>query len=390
MATYGRLPVAFSHGEGPYLYDTDGHRYLDALGGIAVCSLGHAHPAVAGAIADQAGTLMHTSNLYGIPKQEALADRLCALSGMDKVFFANSGAESVEAAIKLARRHGHNQGIDIPQVVVMENSFHGRTMATLTASGNRKVHAGFEPLVQGFIRAPYNDLEFLRNLAKSRQDIVAILVEPVQGEGGVNIPAPGYLSDIRRLCDQQGWLMMLDEVQTGIARTGRWFGFQHDDAATPDVMSLAKALGNGMPIGACLARGPAAEVLVAGTHGSTFGGNPLACAAAAAVLDTIEAEQLVARAEALGQAMLAGLRKNLGELDFVRDIRGCGLMIGIEVDRPAGALVQRALEQHRLLINVTADRVVRLLPPLILSDDQADSIVDIVSRLVRELPTAAA
>jgi len=388
MTTYGRLPVAFLRGEGPYLYDADDQRYLDALSGIAVCSLGHAHPAVASTLASQASTLIHTSNVYRIPAQEALAERLCGLTGMDAAFFCNSGAESVEAAIKLARRRGNQQDIDVPQIVVMENSFHGRTMATLSASGSRKVQAGFEPLVQGFIRAPYNDLEFLRNLGRNRQDVVAVLVEPVQGEGGVNIPEPGYLSGIRELCNQYGWLMMLDEVQTGIGRTGKWFGFQHD-GARPDVISLAKALGNGMPIGACLARGDAAGVLVPGTHGSTFGGNPLACSVALTVLDTISEQGLVERAAQLGETMLAGFREQLGELDIVRHIRGQGLLLGIELDRPAGVLVQRALEQQHLLINVTADKVVRLLPPLIITDEQAQTIVDQVSQLVKELPLGA-
>ena len=387
MTTYGRLPVAFSRGEGPYLYDADEQQYLDAISGVAVCSLGHAHPEIARTLAAQAATLMHTSNLYRIPAQEELAGRLCAMTGMDAGFFCNSGAESVETAIKLARRHGNQQEIDVPQIVVMENSFHGRTMATLTASGSRKVQAGFEPLVQGFIRAPYNDLEFLRSLGHNRQDVVAVLVEPVQGEGGVNIPEAGYLSGIRELCDEFGWLMMLDEVQTGIGRTGRWFGFEHD-GARPDVISLAKALGNGMPIGACLARGDAAGVLVPGTHGSTYGGNPLACKVALKVLDIITEQGLVERAAVLGESMLAGFREQLGELDIVRNIRGRGLMLGIELDRPAGVLVQRALER-KLLINVTADKVVRLLPPLILNDAQAQTIVDQVSELVRELPLGA-
>ena len=388
MTTYGRLPVAFLRGEGAYLFDADDQRYLDAVSGVAVCSLGHAHPAIANTLATQAATLIHTSNLYQIPAQQALADRLCGMTGMDAAFFCNSGAESVEAAIKLARRHGNQQDIDIPQIVVMENSFHGRTMATLSASGSRKVQAGFEPLVQGFIRAPYNDLEFLRSLGRNRQDIIAVLVEPVQGEGGVNIPEPGYLSGIRELCDEYGWLMMLDEVQTGIGRTGKWFGFQHD-GARPDVISLAKALGNGMPIGACLARGNAAGVLVPGTHGSTFGGNPLACSVAMTVLDSIAGQGLIERAAHLGEILLAGLREQLGELDIVRHIRGQGLLLGIELDRPADVLVQRALQQHHLLINVTADRVIRLLPPLIISDAQAQTIINQVSQLVRELPLGA-
>ena len=382
MRTYARLPVSFSHGLGAWLYDTDGNKYLDALCGIAVCGLGHAHPAVSEAICRQAGQLLHTSNLYGIPSQQALADKLCALSGMETVFLAKSGAESVEAALKIARLYGHSKGIGQPCVAVMDNSFHGRTLATLSATGSRKVQAGFEPLVQGFVRVPFDDLDSLAAVARDRPDVVAVLVEPIQGEGGVRVPHEGYLEGMRRLCDEHGWLLMLDEIQTGIGRTGAWFACQHE-GVRPDVMTLAKGLGNGVPIGACLARGPAASAFAPGNHGSTFGGNPLVCSAAHAVLDTISEQTLVARAETLGKTMLETFREQLADLDFVTDIRGKGLMIGIELDRPAGDLVGRALAEG-LLINVTADKVVRLLPPLILSDDEAQQVVSTVSRLVRE------
>ncbi len=383
MNTYSRLPVAFVRGEGAWLEDAGGRRYLDALSGIAVCSLGHAHPAVREALCRQAGELVHTSNLYRIPQQEALGTRLCAAAGMDRVFFANSGAEANEAAIKLARLYGHNQGIEEPAIVVMEGSFHGRTLATLTATGNRRVQAGFEPLLRGFVRAPYDDLEAIRTIAANNRSVVAVLVEPVQGEGGVRVPDPGHLAGLREICDEQGWLLMLDEIQTGMGRTGRLFAFQHHAELQPDVLTLAKALGNGVPIGACLARGLAAEVLMPGSHGSTFGGNPLACAAGLAVLDTLQAEDLPARAAELGARMQQAFRERLAGVDGVRDIRGLGLMLGIELDRPCGELVGHALEAG-LLINVTAERVVRLLPPLILTDEEADLVVDRVGTLIRD------
>lgn len=380
MHTYARLPVAFVRGEGAWLYDETGTPYLDALSGIAVCGLGHAHPAVQAALADQAATLLHTSNLYRIPLQERLGERLCTQAGMDKVFFGNSGAEANEAAIKLARLYGHQRGIELPEIVVMENSFHGRTLATLTATGNRKVQAGFEPLVRGFVRAPYGDVEALRTIAANRPGVVAILVEPIQGEGGIRIPPESYLRDLRALCDEFGWLLMLDEIQTGMGRAGRWFAHQLA-GIRPDVMTLAKALGNGVPIGACLARGPAAEVFAPGNHGSTFGGNPLACRAALAVVDTIESHGLVERAAALGSRLLDALRARVGGLPGVVEVRGCGLLLGIELDRPCGELVGRALEE-RLLINVTAGNVIRLLPPLILDDAQAERLVDSLGSLL--------
>ncbi|MEN8179610.1 MAG: aspartate aminotransferase family protein [Pseudomonadota bacterium] len=382
MATYKRLPVTFSKGEGAWLWDSEGDRYLDALAGIAVCGLGHAHPAIQQALCEQAGTLIHTSNIYGIQHQQSLGDNLTRLAEMDRVFFSNSGAEANEAAIKIARLYGHQKAIDNPAIIVMENSFHGRTLATLTATGNRKVQAGFEPLVKGFIRVPFADIEAIEDVAKNNGDVVAVLVEPVQGEGGVNIPPSDYLNRIREICDRQGWLMMLDEIQTGMGRTGKMFAHQHN-GIQPDVMTLAKGLGNGVPIGACLAKGPAAEVLGPGAHGSTFGGNPLVCRVGLSVLKTLESEQLVERAAALGQQMLASFRDRLLELDGVTDVRGSGLMIGLELDRPCGELVTQALERG-LLINVTADSVIRLLPPLIISDDEAEQIIDTVSALVAD------
>jgi acetylornithine aminotransferase len=382
MSTYARLPVQFDHGNGIWLWDTEGRQYLDALSGIAVCALGHAHPDVARALAEQAGRLVHTSNLYGIGLQEELADRLCTLSGMERVFFCNSGAEANEAAIKIARLYGHRRDISCPAIIVMENSFHGRTLATLTATGNRKVQAGFEPLVHGFLRVPFNDLAAIHTVAENDNDVIAVLVEPVQGEGGIHIPDPGYLRGIREICDEQGWLMMLDEIQSGIGRTGKWFAYQHE-SLLPDVVTVAKALGNGVPIGSCMARGIAAEILQPGSHGTTFGGNPLSARAALAVLDCIESENLVANAGILGQKLRNGFIEKLSGTAGVTDIRGSGLMIGIELDRPCGELVRMALDCG-LLINVTAERVVRLLPPLITSDHQAEMIVEKVSELIRE------
>ncbi|NOR20445.1 MAG: acetylornithine/succinylornithine family transaminase [Xanthomonadales bacterium] len=382
MSTYNRLPVSFERGEGIWLWDTEGKQYFDAISGIAVCGLGHAHPAVTRAITEQAARLVHTSNLYGIALQEQLADKLCGLAGMDRVFFSNSGAEANEAAIKIARLFGHSKGIDNPAIIVMENSFHGRTLATLTATGNRKVQAGFEPLVQGFIRVPYDNPDAIRTVADNSTRVVAVLVEPIQGEGGVNVPAANYLADIRAICDDNDWLMMLDEIQTGMGRTGKWFAYQHCDIV-PDVVTLAKALGNGVPIGACLAGGKAAEMMQPGSHGTTFGGNPLACHAALAVIETMQQEKLVAAAGKLGQHLLQGFSAALAELEGVTNIRGRGLMIGIELDRPCTELVGKALMQG-LLINVANENVVRLLPPLVLTEHQADMIVEQVSSLIRE------
>ncbi len=379
--TYDRMAVTFSRGEGAWLWDTPGRRYLDAVSGIAVCGLGHCHPAVTRALCEQANALVHTSNLYQIALQQELSDRLCQISDMGGAFFCNSGAEANEAAIKLARLYGHGRNIRQPSIIVMEGSFHGRTLATLSATGSRKVQAGFEPLVQGFRRVPYGDLAAVQQVADNTSDTVAVLVEPILGEGGIIVPPPGYLQGLRRLCDKRGWLLMLDEIQTGMCRTGKWFAHQHDNVK-PDVMTLAKALGNGVPIGVCLARGAAADVFRPGNHGSTFGGNPLACRVGLAVIETTEAQGLAERAAMLGERMLAGLKKGLSGLPWVKGVRGMGLMLGIELDRPCRELVTAAFDRG-VLINVTAGSVVRLLPPLIIDDQQAEQIVDTVIETTR-------
>jgi acetylornithine aminotransferase len=382
MNVFNRLSVAFDHGEGAWLYDTDGNKYLDALCGIAVTGLGHAHPAVTRAISEQAGKLIHCSNLYTIPLQEQLAAKLTRISGMDNAFFANSGAEANEAAIKLARRYGHGRNIDNPAIIVMEQSFHGRTLATLSATGNRASQQGFEPLVSGFVRVPFDDVEAVRQVARNNPNVVAILVEPVQGEGGIHIPADDYLQQLREICDQHQWLLMLDEVQSGNGRTGRYFAYQHTDIL-PDVVTTAKGLGNGFPIGACLARGIAAEVLTPGSHGTTYGGNPLACAAAIAVVDTIEQDNLCQRATELGNRIADGFRIQLGGATYVKEIRNKGLMIGIELAE-AGSELAVLAKVKGILLNVTGGgRVVRLLPPLILSDQEADLLVNTVAQLIR-------
>ena len=378
MPTYARLPVCFERGEGAWLWDTDGKRYLDALSGIAVCNLGHAHPRVTAAIAAQAGRLVHTSNLYRVGLQETLADELTLAGHMDNVFFCNSGAEANEAAIKLARKYGHELGVECPAILVMESSFHGRTLATLSATGNRKVQDGFEPLVSGFVRVPYDDAQAVE--AMDDPNVVAILVEPVQGEGGVRIPKLDYLKRLREICNQRRWLLMLDEVQTGMGRTGSLFAYQQADCL-PDVFTLAKALGNGVPIGACLARGKAAEILTAGKHGSTFGGNPLACSAALAVLTSLREDNLVLRASQLGSALAEQFRAEFKENPHVTEVRNKGLMIGIQLDQACGELVAMALEQG-LLINVTAESTIRLLPPLVFTDDQAELLVMKLANIV--------
>ena len=380
MNTYGRLPVSFVKGNGAYLQDDKSNQYLDALTGIAVCGLGHAHPKVAEALSEQGQTLVHTSNLYDIPHQTRLAERLCALSGMDNAFFCNSGAEANEAAIKLARLKGNRAGNLTPSVVVVEGSFHGRTMATLTATGNRKVHAGFEPLLGGFVRAPFDDIGAIQAIADNNPGVVAVLVEPILGEGGIHIPDNGYLPALRKICDQQGWLLMLDEVQTGNARTGEYFAYQHGDCL-PDIVTTAKGLGNGVPIGACLARGEAAELFVPGNHGSTFGGNPLACAAAHAVLDVIEEEDICGQAKLQGQRIVDGLRTALAGNNSVTEVRGLGMMIAVELNNDAPSLVSDALEDG-LLINVTQGNIVRLLPPLNLSNEEADELVSKLATLL--------
>ncbi len=382
MPTYSRLPVTFERGEGAWLLDENNNRYLDALSGIAVCNLGHAHPAVHRAICAQSEKLLHTSNIYKIAAQESLADKLTEKSGMDNVFFCNSGAEANEAAIKLARKYGHERGIENPAIIVMEKSFHGRTLATLSATGNSKVQQGFAPLVEGFVRVPYNDISAIEQALGQDKNIVAVLVEPIQGEGGVNIPAADYLNRIRNLCDQHELLMMLDEIQTGIGRTGKFLAFQHNNII-PDVCTLAKALGNGVPIGACLASGKAAQLLTAGNHGSTFGGNPLACSAALAVLATLDKENLVEQAQQKGQAICAGFIEHLKSNKHVVDIRNKGLMIGIELDSPCAELVKSALQQ-RLLINVTNETTIRLLPPLIIDEQQIKLLVETLSTLITE------
>lgn len=379
MTTYAPLPVTFSHGKGAVLTDTNGKEYLDALAGIAVCGLGHAHPAVTKAITEQAGLLLHTSNLYQIDKQQKLADKLCEISGLDRVFFSNSGAEANEAAIKLARLYGHQKKIDTPTIIVMENSFHGRTMATLSATGSRKVQAGFEPLVQGFVRVMFNDIKSVENNT-SNKNIVAVMVEPIQGESGIQIPDTDYLNKLRSLCDKNNWLLILDEIQTSMGRTGQWFAFQHN-GIKPDIMTLAKSLGNGVPIGACLANEKTASIMKPGNHGSTFGGNPLACAAALAVIETIESEQLISKAAETGSYLLSGIKNKLQSISGVRDIRGLGLMIGIELENPCTELVSQALDKG-LLLSVQVENVIRLLPPLILNKEQADTIIEQVSQLV--------
>lgn len=381
MPTYGRLAVTFTKGEGAWLWDQDNKRYLDALSGIAVCNLGHSHTAVHQAICQQSQQLLHTSNIYNIPQQEQLATKLCQLSGMDNVFFCNSGTEANEAAIKIARLYGQQKNIANPAIIVMEKSFHGRTMGALSATGNPAIQHGFTPLLEGFIRVPFNNIDAIKSALNGHDNVVAILVEPVQGEGGVNIPASDYLNKIRDLCDQHDILMMLDEVQTGIARTGEWFAFQHNDIV-PDVCTLAKALGNGVPIGACMAKGTASKVLTAGKHGSTYGGNPLACAAALTVLETIESEQLCQQAAKKGRIIKEGLAKELRNNTHVVDLRHKGMMIGIELDKPCAELVGLALEAG-LLINVTGGNSIRLLPPLIIDHTQIELLVETLSTLIQ-------
>ncbi len=382
MNTYARLPVTFSHGKGSRITDSEGKEYLDALSGIAVSTLGHAHPKLVAAIAAQAGRLLHTSNLYHIREQDLLSDRLAALSGMDEIFFCNSGCEANEAAIKLARFYGHKKGIETPTIIVMEKAFHGRTMATLSATGNRKAQAGFEPLVSGFVRVPYDDLEAIKVVAEHNKNVVAVMLEIVQGEGGIHLASLDYQKALRRLCDEHGWLLICDEVQCGMARTGKWFGYQHA-GIQPDVATLAKGLGSGVPIGACMVSGKAAGLFGPGNHGSTFGGNPLACTAALTTIETIEQDGLMANAERVGALIRQLIGEALAGHKGVTDIRGHGLMIGIELDRPCGELVGKALAAG-LLINVTSDKVIRLLPPLIFSENDARELVDRITPLIRE------
>jgi acetylornithine/N-succinyldiaminopimelate aminotransferase len=388
MNTYGRQPVTFTHGEGVWLFDAHGNKYLDALSGVAVNGLGHAHPKLVAAIQAQVAKMIHVSNIYGIAEQEALADKIAEISNMDKVFFCNSGCEANEASIKLARLYGHNKGITNPEIIVMERSFHGRTMATLSATGNRKAQAGFEPLVSGFVRVPYDDIEAVKAIASRKNNVVAILVEPVQGEGGIHIPADmaAYFKGLRQVCDNNGWLLMIDEVQSGIGRTGTWFAFQHT-GIIPDVMSLAKGLGSGVPIGACVARGIAAETFVPGKHGSTFGGNPLATTAGLTTIDVIANEKLRENAQNMGDFIRCGLQAALANTKGLIVVRNAGLMIGVELDRPCGELVKMALEA-KLLINVTAEKVVRLLPPLVINEAEAKELVTRLAALIKLFLTA--
>ncbi|MCX8145219.1 MAG: aspartate aminotransferase family protein [Azovibrio sp.] len=382
MNTYGRQPVAFSHGKGCYLTDSAGRVYLDALSGIAVNTLGHAHPVFVAALAEQAGRLLHVSNLYQVPQQEALADALAERSGLAEVFFCNSGCEANEAAIKLARFYGHKRGIENPTVIVMEKAFHGRTLATLSATGNYKVQAGFEPLVAGFVRVPYGDLQAIRNVAEHHGNVVAVMLEIIQGEGGINMASVEYQQGLRQLCDEHQWLMICDEVQCGMGRTGKWFGYQHA-GILPDVVTLAKGLGSGIPIGACLAGGRAAGLFGPGNHGSTFGGNPLACTAALKTIELIEAEGLLANAERIGERIKAELAAALAGVPGVVEFRGKGLMLGIELDRPCGELVGQALAAG-LLINVTHERVIRLLPALVFGEAEVRELVAKLVPLVRD------
>lgn len=378
MNTYARLPVTFSKGDGAWLWDTNGERYLDAISGIAVCNIGHANPRVTQAIKAQAERLSHTSNIYTIEHQEHLANKLCELSGLSSAFFCNSGAEANETAIKIARKYGNDQDINTPKIITMQRSFHGRTLAALSATGNSAVHAGFAPLVEGFIHVPHNDVDAVKSI--NDDSVVAILVEPIQGEGGVRVPDEGYLKQLRALCDERNWLLMLDEVQAGMARTGAWFGFQHD-GVLPDVVSLAKGLGNGFPIGACLAGEKARHILQPGNHGTTYGGSPLACYTALAVIEEIETRNLCERATELGKKISNGIAERTKDLEGVLDIRHKGMMIGVELAKPCGELVKLALEK-KLLINVTSGNTIRLLPPLIIDNAQADEIITTVSDLI--------
>ena len=383
MPTYGRTDVQFVRGEGAWLIDHTGERYLDALSGLGVVALGHANEAVARALSDQSQTLLHTSNLYRIPGQERLAERLALISGMDNMFFGNSGAEACECAIKIARLYGHNKGFSDPTIIVAESAFHGRTMATLTATGNRKVQAGFEPLVSGFLRVPFNDIPTIEKIAETSNQVTAIFVEPIQGEGGIQVPDPTYLPKLRALCDANDWLLIVDEVQSGNARTGAYFCYQHS-GILPDLVTTAKGLGNGVPIGVCLARGAAAAVFKPGNHGSTFGGNPLSCAAANAVLDEFERLNLIQHTAEMGNYLQDKFRTQLAGDNRVKEIRGMGLMLGVELTKPCSELVQQAFDR-KLLLNVTADSVIRLLPPLIINQSEADLIASTVCDLIKQI-----
>ena len=391
MHTYSPQPVSFVRGEGAWLWDTEGKKYLDGLAGIAVNGLGHAHPVLVKALCEQTGKLIHTSNLFRVPEQERAAERVCAIAKMDNAFFCNSGAEANECAIKIARLYGHQRGVENATIVVMEKAWHGRTLATLSATGSRKAQAGFEPLMGGFLRVPYNDFAAVERLAEN-SSVVAVLLEVLQGEGGIHVADPEYVRKLRELCDRKQWLLMIDEVQSGIGRTGKWFAHQWI-GVVPDVMPLAKGLGSGVPIGACLARGAAAKVFKPGNHGTTFGGGPLVSVAAITTLDVIEKEGLMKNAQAMGHVIMDGLKRELAGTAGVKDIRGMGLMMGIELDRPCGEIVKQALDAG-LVINVTADKVIRLLPPLIIRKNEAEMLVEILAPLVKrflaQAPAAAA
>lgn len=383
MPVFGRQPISFVRGRGSYLYTENGTEYLDALTGIAVCGLGHAHPAITEAIADQAATLIHTSNLFEVPWQTAAAQKLAQVAGMEEVFFSNSGAESNEGAIKIARKFGHMQGVANPKIIVADHSFHGRTLATLSATGNKKVQEGFAPLVEGFIRVPFGDIEAIEEAAIQHPDIVAILVEPIQGEGGVNTAPQGfsYLEDIRRICNQHNWLMMLDEVQTGNGRTGKFFAYQHTNIV-PDVLTTAKGLGNGFPIGAVMTQGRGVGVLTAGNHGSTYSGTALGSRVVYTVIDTIQKENLVENAAKMGGYIVEQLRQQLADQNV--SVRGFGLMIGIELPKPCAELVDIARDEYKMIINVTAGSVVRLLPTLNITQAQADQLIERLVTMIKK------
>lgn len=383
MPVYDPLPISISHGEGAFLWDTEGNRYLDAIGGIAVSALGHSHPNLVSALSDQAGKVIHTGNSLRIPNEEKLAKLLCEKSHMENVFFGNSGAEANECAIKLARLYGHNKGIEVPTIIVMENAFHGRTLATLTASGSRKVQAGFEPLVAGFLRAPYDDIPTLEQIASTRNDVVAVMVEPIQGEAGVLIPSDSYLTALRNLCDKHGWLLIIDEIQTGMGRTGMWFGHQHDKIV-PDIMTLAKALGNGVPIGACLAKGAAASLFVTGNHGSTFGGNPFATRAGIVVMETIEKDNLLENAQKRGEWLLKRFQEALLNKPRVLAVRGRGMLLGIKLDRPCRDPLLARAAKRGVLVNITTSNTIRMAPPLVYTQEHAEMLADIIIKLVLE------
>ena len=382
MNTYGRLPMAVSHGRGCRVWDTEGREYLDALAGIAVNTLGHAHPALVAALQDQVARVIHCCNYYEIPLQEQLAATLCELSGLDSVFFCSTGLEANEAALKIARKYGHDRGIERPEVIVYENAFHGRSIATLSATGNPKVQKGFEPLVEGFVRVPLNDLSAIESVARDNPNVVAVFLETIQGEGGVNPARWDYLRGLRKLCDERGWLLMLDEVQCGIGRTGKWFAHQWADVL-PDVMPLAKGLGSGVPVGAVVTGPRATGVLGPGNHGTTFGGNPLAMRAGVETLRIMREDGLLAHVAAMGHRLRSGLERELAALPGVREIRGAGLMLGVELDRPCGVLMTRAL-QAGLLISVTADRTIRLVPPLVISAEEVDEVVARLCPLIKD------